>query len=91
VIRKRLGMSQRQFAAAIHVPLATLQNWEQGRTPMDPECARADDDPRSRTPGCPARAPARICGVTLLGKPRVGSAKPATLERSNAIHAIVQP
>jgi putative transcriptional regulator len=40
VIRKRLGMSQRQFATAIHVPVATLQNWEQGRTPMDPS-ARA--------------------------------------------------
>jgi len=26
VIRKRLGMSQRQFAEAIHVPIATLQN-----------------------------------------------------------------
>ena len=36
VIRRRLGMSQRQFAEAIHVPVATLQNWEQGRTPMDP-------------------------------------------------------
>ncbi len=35
-IRKRLGMSQRQFAATIHVPVATLQNWEQGRTRMDP-------------------------------------------------------
>jgi putative transcriptional regulator len=33
-------MSQRQFAEAIHVPVATLQNWEQGRTPMDPS-ARA--------------------------------------------------
>jgi len=40
VIRKRLGMSQRQFADAIHVPLATLQNWEQGRTLMD-QSARA--------------------------------------------------
>jgi putative transcriptional regulator len=40
VIRTRLGMSQRQFAAAIHVPVATLQNWEQGRTLMDPS-ARA--------------------------------------------------
>ena len=40
VIRGRLRMSQRQFATAIHVPLATLQNWEQGRTPMDPS-ARA--------------------------------------------------
>jgi putative transcriptional regulator len=36
IIRRRLGMSQRVFAAAIHVPVATLQNWEQGRTPMDP-------------------------------------------------------
>lgn len=36
VIRKRLGMSQREFAEAIHVPLATLQNWEQHRTAMDP-------------------------------------------------------
>ena len=40
VIRKRLGMSQRQFAEAIHVPVSTLQNWEQGRTLMDPS-ARA--------------------------------------------------
>lgn len=40
VIRKRLGMSQRQFAEAIHIPVATLQNWEQGRTLMDPS-ARA--------------------------------------------------
>jgi len=36
IIRKRLGMSQRQFAQAIHVPVATLQNWEQGRTLMEP-------------------------------------------------------
>jgi putative transcriptional regulator len=36
VIRKRLGMSQREFADTIHVPLATLQNWEQHRTAMDP-------------------------------------------------------
>ena len=40
IIRKRLGMSQRRFADAIHVPVATLQNWEQGRTLMDPS-ARA--------------------------------------------------
>ncbi len=39
-IRRRLGMSQRQFAEAIHVPIATLQNWDQGRTLMDPS-ARA--------------------------------------------------
>jgi putative transcriptional regulator len=35
-IRRRLGMTQKQFADAIHVPLASLRNWEQGRTAMDP-------------------------------------------------------
>jgi putative transcriptional regulator len=39
-IRKRLGMTQQRFADAIHVPVAKLQNWEQGRTVMDPS-ARA--------------------------------------------------
>ena len=34
-IRRRLGMSQAQFAAAIHVPLRTIQNWEQKRTRPD--------------------------------------------------------
>jgi DNA-binding transcriptional regulator YiaG len=32
VIRKRPGMAQRQFAELIHLPVATLQNWEPGRT-----------------------------------------------------------
>ena len=36
VIRKRLGMSQQQFAAAIHVPVATLRAWEQGHALMEP-------------------------------------------------------
>ena len=35
-IRKRLGLSQRRFAAVIRVPVATLQNWEQGRNRPDP-------------------------------------------------------
>jgi putative transcriptional regulator len=35
-IRKRLGMTQEQFAAALRIPLATLRNWEQGRFAMDP-------------------------------------------------------
>lgn len=35
-IRKRLGMTQQRFADTIHVPVATLQNWGQGRTSMDP-------------------------------------------------------
>jgi putative transcriptional regulator len=36
IIRKQLGLSQRRFAEAIHIPVATLQNWGQGRTLMDP-------------------------------------------------------
>ncbi|MGO9450483.1 MAG: helix-turn-helix domain-containing protein [Candidatus Binataceae bacterium] len=35
-IRKRLGMSQRQFAETLGVPLATLRNWEQNRVMMEP-------------------------------------------------------
>jgi len=58
VIRKRLGMSQRKFADAIHVPLATLQNWEQGRTPMDPS-ARALMTILAREPGVALRALAK--------------------------------
>jgi len=30
-IRNRLQLSQREFAAAFGFPLATVQNWEQGR------------------------------------------------------------
>lgn len=55
VIRKRLGMSQRQFATAIHVPVATLQNWEQGRTLMDPS-ARALMTILAREPKAALRA-----------------------------------
>jgi putative transcriptional regulator len=57
-IRKRLGMSQRQFAETIHVPVATLQNWEQGRTPMDPS-ARALMTILAREPEAALRALAR--------------------------------
>ena len=39
-VRERLGLSQRAFAAAILVPLATVQNWEQMRVRPDP-AARA--------------------------------------------------
>ncbi len=35
-IRKRIGMTQEAFAAAIGVPLGTLRNWEQNRVPMEP-------------------------------------------------------
>jgi len=35
-IRKRLGLSQRQFAILLAIPVATLQNWEQNRVIMEP-------------------------------------------------------
>jgi putative transcriptional regulator len=55
VIRKRIGLSQRQFADAIRVPVATLQNWEQGRTRMDPS-ARALMTILAREPQAALRA-----------------------------------
>lgn len=54
-IRRRLGMTQRQFAAAVHVPVATLRNWEQGRTQMDPS-ARALMTILAREPEAALRA-----------------------------------
>jgi putative transcriptional regulator len=30
-VRKRLGLSQAQFAARFHVPVGTLRDWEQNR------------------------------------------------------------
>lgn len=35
-IRRRLGMSQREFAGTLGVPIATLRNWEQNRVAMEP-------------------------------------------------------
>ena len=40
LIRKKLGMTQEAFAAALRIPVATLRNWEQGRVAPDP-AARA--------------------------------------------------
>lgn len=48
-LRHRTGLSQEQFAKALRLPLATLRNWEQGRTPPDPAAlsllALVADDP----------------------------------------------
>jgi hypothetical protein len=52
LIRRQPGMSQRQFAAAIHVPVATLQNRRAG----------ADDDPGPRR--TTRATPALQCKVT---------------------------
>lgn len=35
-VRKKLGMTQDEFARALRIPLATLRNWEQGRVKPDP-------------------------------------------------------
>ncbi len=35
-IRKRLGMSQREFANTLGIPVATLRNWEQNWVAMEP-------------------------------------------------------
>jgi putative transcriptional regulator len=36
MVRKRLGMTQEEFAAALRIPVATLRNWEQQRVKLDP-------------------------------------------------------
>ena len=36
MIRKRLGMTLEQFAAALRIPVETLRDWEQGRQAIDP-------------------------------------------------------
>lgn len=40
IIRRALGLTQEEFAARFHVPLADLRDWEQGRTEPD-QLARA--------------------------------------------------
>ena len=35
-LRLRLGLTQEAFSAFLRVPLGTIRNWEQGRTPPDP-------------------------------------------------------
>ncbi len=35
-LRRRLNMTQEQFAEAVGLPVATLRNWEQGRNSIDP-------------------------------------------------------
>jgi len=35
LLRRRLGMTQAAFAAALALPLSTLRDWEQGRKRLD--------------------------------------------------------
>jgi putative transcriptional regulator len=39
-VRRKLGMSQAEFAKAFHIPIGTIRNWEQNRVKPDP-AARA--------------------------------------------------
>jgi len=39
-VRRRLGMSQADFARALRIPVGTIRNWEQNRVRPDP-AARA--------------------------------------------------
>lgn len=39
-VRRKLGMSQAEFARAFRIPIGTIRNWEQNRVPPDP-AARA--------------------------------------------------
>ena len=36
VLRKKLRMTQAEFAKALRIPISTLRNWEQGRVLPDP-------------------------------------------------------
>ena len=36
LLRRRLVMTQEEFAKALRIPLSTLRNWEQGRVLPDP-------------------------------------------------------
>ncbi|GJE81333.1 MULTISPECIES: helix-turn-helix domain-containing protein [Methylorubrum] len=54
-VREQFGLTQAAFAAWIGVPLATLRNWEQGRTSPDPS-ARALMRMMAREPEAARRA-----------------------------------
>jgi len=55
-IRTGLQMTQEAFAKAIGVPVATVQNWEQSRTGMDPAV-------RSLVAHCGARTRSSVAGA----------------------------
>lgn len=59
-IRQRLDMSQTAFAEALMIPVATLRNWEQGRTIPDPAARSL----MRAVAGDPARVFALIRGAT---------------------------
>lgn len=48
-VRRKAGLSQDKFAAALRIPVKTIRNWEQGRSTPDPAVqallALVNDDP----------------------------------------------
>ena len=38
-LRVRLGLTQKEIAAALRIPLGTWRNWEQGRVTLEPAAA----------------------------------------------------
>ncbi|WP_210246500.1 transcriptional regulator [Methylobacterium sp. WL12] len=38
-LRVRLGLTQKEIAAALRIPLGTRRNWEQGRVTLEPAAA----------------------------------------------------
>jgi putative transcriptional regulator len=55
IIRRALKLSQEQFAAAFHIPVGTIRDWEQGRYEPD-AAARAYLRVIAREPGTVRRA-----------------------------------
>jgi putative transcriptional regulator len=51
VLRQRLGMTQAEFAAAFHLPVSTLRDWDQHQSNPDAP-ARALLLAIERDPGC---------------------------------------
>jgi putative transcriptional regulator len=55
IVRRALKLSQEQFAAAFHIPIATVRDWEEGRYEPD-AAARAYLRVIARVPGTVRKA-----------------------------------
>ena len=66
VVRRALKLSQEQFAAAFHIPIGTIRDWEQGRYQPD-AAARAYLRVIAREPNAVRRALAAPRKSSLQG------------------------
>jgi putative transcriptional regulator len=73
IVRRALKLSQEQFAAAFHIPIGTVRDWEQGR--YEPDAA--------------ARAYLRViaCEPRTVRKALAASTKPGPKRRRGAVTA----